>query len=140
MIYCDTSLLVAALVLEERSAQVKSWLRERTVGELCISTWTVTEVSAALALKLRTGTLPAESRPDVLTQWRAMQVDQLISIAVPHEAFDLAARFCDMNGSVTRAGDALHLAVASLGGLALATLDERMREGAEAVGVRVLAV
>ena len=37
-----------------------------------------------------------------------------------------------------RAADALHLAVAALGGHALATLDARLAEGAQAVGVRVV--
>ncbi len=45
-----------------------------------------------------------------------------------------------MKRSPLRAGDALHLAVASLGGHALATLDARMKEGAVAVGVRVVGV
>lgn len=138
MIYCDTSLFVAALTPEANSLRADAFLKRRARGELCISAWTVTEFSAALALKVRAGTLPAESRPDVLTHWRAMQIDQLVSIPVPHEAYDLAARFCDMQRSILRAGDALHLAVASLGGHALATLDVRMAEGAEAVGVRVV--
>ena len=40
----------------------------------------------------------------------------------------------------SRAADALHLAVAALGGHALATLDARLAEGAQAQGVRVLAL
>ena len=42
--------------------------------------------------------------------------------------------------SILRAADALHLAVAALGGHALATLDARLAEGAQAVGVRVVGV
>ena len=38
------------------------------------------------------------------------------------------------------AADALHLAVAALGGHALATLDARLAAGAQAVGVRVVGV
>ena len=47
---------------------------------------------------------------------------------------------CRDNLDVPRAADALHLAVAALGGHALATLDARLAEGAQAVGVRVLAL
>lgn len=54
------------------------------------------------------------------------------------ETFILAARFCTIEGSTLCAGDALHLAVASLGGQALAALVARMRDEAEAVGVRVV--
>ena len=38
----------------------------------------------------------------------------------------------------SRAADALHLAVAALGGHALATLDARLAERARAVGMRVV--
>ena len=44
------------------------------------------------------------------------------------------------NLDVLRGPDALHLAVAALGGHALATLDARVAEGAKAVGVRVVGV
>ena len=45
-----------------------------------------------------------------------------------------------MVATTLRGGDALHLAVAALGGHALATLDPRLAEGAQAVGVRVVGV
>ena len=44
------------------------------------------------------------------------------------------------NLDVLRGPDALHLAVAALGGHALATLDAWLAEGAQAVGVRVVGV
>ena len=37
MIYCDTSLLVAALTPEARTAEMREWLGARSAGELCIS-------------------------------------------------------------------------------------------------------
>ena len=140
MIYCDTSLLVAALTPEARSPEMRDWLGAHAAGELCISPWTSAEFSAALALKVRHGTLTADLRSEALAQWRAMQVDQLAVIPVPDAAYDLAASYCDMVASKLRAADALHLAVATLGGHALATLDARLAEGAQAVGVRVVGV
>ena len=140
MIYCDTSLLVAALTPEARTQDMREWLGAQASGALCISPWTNTEFSAALALKVRHRTLTAELRLEALAQWRAMQVDKLAVVAVPDASFDLAASFCDMVASSLRAADALHLAVAALGGHALATLDARLAEGAQAVGVRVLGV
>jgi predicted nucleic acid-binding protein len=140
MIYCDTSLLVAALTPEAKSQAVQAWLRTLGPGELCISPWNVTEFSSAIALKVRAGKLSSDQKSDVLTQWREMQADQLLTVPVPGDAFDLAARFCDMAGAGLRAGDALHLAVASIGGHALATLDGRMHDGASAVGVKVVSI
>ena len=137
MIYCDTSLLVSALTVEADSVKVQRWLAKQEAAALCISGWVVTEFSSAVALKLRRGELTRDDAALALTNWRSLQQDRLITIPVPSEAFNLAARFCDMPTPGLRAGDALHLAVASLGGRTLATLDERMRDGAEAVGVRV---
>ena len=140
MIYCDTSLLVAALTPEAKSGAVQAWLRTLGLGELCTSPWTATEFSSAVGLKARTGKMSSDHKSDVLTQWRKLQTDQLVMIPVPGDAFDLAARFCDMSGSGLRAGDALHLAVASLGGHAMATLDVRMRDGAAAIGVPTVSI
>lgn len=138
MIYCDTSLLVAAVTPEGASGTVQAWLEGQATGSLCISDWVITEFSSALAIKVRRGVLPADRQADILARWRAMIAEQLTVVVVPQPAFALGARFCEMKAADLRSGDALHLAVASLGGHALATLDARMAEGAQAVGVRVL--
>ena len=140
MIYCDTSLLVAALTIEPQTRAVQEWMAGHDESALCISSWAVTEFSSAIALKLRRGEITTGDRNRALANLRKMQADSLIIVAVPGEVFDLAARFCDMKGSALRAGDALHLAVAALGGHGLATLDARMKDGAEAVGVSVVGV
>ena len=140
MFYCDTSLLVTALTVEDRSAQVQAWLAIQNEGDLCISLWVVTEFSSALSLKLRRGEMPVDERARIISNWHALRQDHLATLPVPEEAFDLAARFCDRHESGLRAGDALHLAVASLGGHSLATLDRTMAEAAVAVGVGVVAV
>lgn len=138
MIYCDTSLLVTALTVEDRSARVQAWLTIQNEGELCISRWVVSEFSSALALKLRRGEMPADERARILSNWHVLRQDHLAMVPVPEDAFDLAARFCDRHESGLRAGDALHLAVASLGGHTLATPDRALAEAAVAVGVGVV--
>jgi uncharacterized protein len=138
MIYCDTSLLVAALTPETLTARVQEWLRLQPAGGLCVSGWVVTELSSALAIKLRQGELTLEQRADVLTRWRLLLAENLVTIPVPVQAWDLAARFADRHELKLRAGDALHLSVASLGGHELATLDTGMAEGAVSVGVGVV--
>ena len=140
MIYLDTSVLVTALTLEAETARVQAWLADRADGELCISDWVVSEFSSALALKLRRGELIADERARVLSNWRIVQQENVVIVPVPAPAFDLAARFCDRHELGLRAGDALHLAVASLGGHRLATLDVAMARAAVAVGVPVEAV
>ncbi len=140
MIYCDTSLLVAALSREAATEAVQQWLSQQAEGVLSISDWVITEFSSAVSIKLRRGEIPVQRKADLLAQWQQMIAERLTVVPVPQPAFALAARFCDRHELGLRAGDALHLAVASLGGHALATLDARMREGAAAVGVRVVGV
>ena len=140
MIYCDTSLLITALTVEPRSIEVQRWLADQAAATLCISDWVVTEFSSAVALKLRRGDLTLADVASAMANWRMAQQDKLVTIPVLQPAFALAARYCEMPATGLRAADALHLAVAALGGHALATLDARLAEGARAVGVRVVGV
>lgn len=140
MIYCDTSLVVATLAIEPHTQRAQQWMSAQEAGEVCTSQWTVTEVSSALAIKRRIGQLDPDDHARALANWRKQQQELFVLASVTEEAFTLAARFCDMKGSALRAGDALHLAVASLGGHALATLDVQMKDAAGAVGVGVVEV
>ena len=140
MIYCDTSLLVSALTVEVHSTGAKSWLADQIAGDLCISNWVITEFSSAISLKMRRKEVTTQEHTKVLAHWRTFQMDHLSLLPVPHHAFDLAARFADQYQLGLRASDALHLAVASLGGHSLATLDKVMAEAAGAVGVMVVGV
>jgi uncharacterized protein len=137
MIYCDTSLLVAALTAEAASGKVQAWLGSQDAGMLGISGWVVTEFSSALAIKLRAGELTMEQRAQVLTYWRRMMAENLVTVPVQPTSFELAARYIDRHDLGLRAGDALHLAIASQAGMALATLDRAMAKAAVAIGLEV---
>ena len=78
-----------------------------------------------------------EERARVLSNWRSARQENLTLVPVPPEAFDLAALCCDLHELGLRAGDALHVAVAALGGHRLATLGGAMAKAAVAVGVQV---
>lgn len=137
MIYCDTSLLVTAFSGEPAAPAVQRWLLRYAEGELCTSNWAIPEFSSAVAIKLRREDISAEDKALILARWAAAQNENLVMLAVPQEAFSLAARFSDMKDARLRAGDAVHLAIASLGGHSLATLDAEMIEAAKAVGIKV---
>ena len=66
MQYVDTSLLVAALLNEKGTAVAQRWLGDQPAGELAVSDWVITEFSAALSMKLRTGELEPPQRNEVL--------------------------------------------------------------------------
>lgn len=137
MIYCDTSLLVAALARESETERALAWFESLDGRELCTCGWALTEFSGAIAMKTRRRELSAPQRAEIQTSWRALLDTSLMLISFPEAAFDLASRFCEMHGSALRAADALHLAVASLGGHSLATLDKAMADAAVAVGVAI---
>ena len=58
--YLDTSVLVSALTHEAASAGTRAWFDRQETGDLVISDWVVTEFSAALSIKLRTGAIVAD--------------------------------------------------------------------------------
>ena len=137
MIYVDTSVLVTALTAEPDTEVVRTWLGRQAPGTLCVSGWVSTELSSALRMKQRRGELAAEIRLEVLIAWGEMQEDVVTCVPVAEKAFTVATEFVDDPRSTLRPGDALHLAVASLGGHRLATLDTRLAEVATRAGVPV---
>lgn len=137
MIYMDASVIVAALTPEENNDRALTWLERQPRGSLCVSGWVIAEVSSALARKKRTGELTLDERAAVLAKWTALRATTVAAVPVPEDAFEKAAQLIDHPRSVLRAGDALHLAVAYLGGHSLATLDTQLAEAATRGGVAV---
>lgn len=138
MDYLDTSVIVAALTPERATARIQAWLAEQEAGQLVISGWVSTEVSSALSIKIRTGALNLEQRADVLAAWHRLREASLLVETLSAAHFETAARFVERHDLGLRAGDALHLAVASASGHRLVTLDRQMAEAAPALGVPVM--
>ena len=134
MIYLDTSVAVALLVPEPRSAEARRWFLD-LASPLVASDWLVTEFASALAMKARLGELKDAQAARI----RALFEDFLGGLRVAtigRQTFREAARLVAARGYTLRAGDALHLASAlEVGATAIATFDARLGAAARAVGL-----
>jgi len=138
--YVDTSVIVAAVTREPRTTEVLGWFASQADPHLVISDWTITEVSSALALKLRVRAIDLNERAKALAAFESIVAESLAVVAITPMTFRLAAAFCDRHELGLRAADALHLAAAMEQGAAVCTLDRTMTMAGPLLGVSIRGV
>jgi len=135
MLYLDTSLLVTAMTPEPATASIQDWLDANARAPVSISEWVATEFAAALSMKVRDNRITAEQRLSAMAQFARFADGSADVITVSTEHFRIAARFAESSPVGLRAGDALHLAIASSAFAKLYTRDRRLAEAGKALAV-----
>lgn len=135
MLYLDTSLLVAAYTHETGTERALAFLENRERERLAISGWVVSEFSAALSMKIRTGEIDEAYRAEASALFAQAAAESLEMISVTTTHFKAAAKFVEQHELGLRAADALHLAVAGDAGATICTLDKRLANAGKSLGV-----
>jgi predicted nucleic acid-binding protein len=136
MIYCDTSVLVAAFAHEARTAATQQWLRGHE-RDLVISWWVETEFASAIAIKRRTGALDDAAADAVLAGWRNFAAGVAVESVERHH-FEAVSAIILTPKTILRGGDALHLVIARNAGHDLATFDQQLVAACATHGVTVV--
>ena len=113
MLYFDTSFLVPLILPEATSDKIAAFVRRLSTEELTVSHWTRVGFSSLIAREVRVGGLDVQAAARADARFEAM-VDESFSVLLPNaDDFALARRYLGQFETGLRAGDALHLAVAS---------------------------
>jgi uncharacterized protein len=139
-LYLDTSLLVSLITAESDGPRIALWLQSQASEDLLVSDWVVTEFSAALSIKLRSGAIDAAQRGTALAEFSRICAESAAVLPVTRSQFRTAAGLADQHATGLRGGDALHLAIALDKRATLCTLDRRLNDAGFALGVATLLV
>jgi uncharacterized protein len=135
--YLDTSVLVALFTKEPSAPNIIPLMDSARKGRPIISDWNVTEFAAAISFKLNLGTIIDDERFEILTKFHTATLETFERIQVTSEDFTRAAAFANQSGLRLRGGDALHLGIAAGRNLRILTLDKRMVDAANILGIGV---
>lgn len=137
MLYLDASVLVPMVAREVHTPRVHAWIASRTKDELCTSAWADIEVAAALAAKVRGGTLTEDKKREVDRFYAEAALNTFRRVNVGHAQLIEALRLAQIGAPGLRGADALHLGVAQSYAATLCTLDRRQADAGELLGVAV---
>ena len=113
MLFFDTSFVVPLILPEATSDKIAAFVRRLPAEEFAVSHWTRVEFSSLIAQEVRMGGLDAQAATRADARFEAM-VNESFNILLPNaDDFGLAKRYLNQFETGLRAGDALHLAVAS---------------------------
>jgi len=113
MIYLDTSIIVPLFIREAVSDKVHRWLAGIPAEMLVTSEWTKVEFASAIGSNVRFGRVAAPVAQGALQRFREFFENSVTVLNPEPEDFSLASVYIGRFELRLRAGDALHLAVAT---------------------------
>lgn len=138
MDYFDTSFLVPLILTEETSDPIARFFADLAGEELAVSHWTRVEFSSLLAREVRMAGLSADAAREADARFETM-VDESFAVLLPNcKDFNLAKEYVSCFETRLRAGDALHLAIATnRRAEAIFSLDKVLLKAGKILGVPV---
>jgi predicted nucleic acid-binding protein len=131
VIYCETSVIVAALGAGPDSERLQDWLAAQDVGGLCISQLVMLEFESALNQMLRRGLITLLMRGKLASILHTIAGETFHTIEITDQAIFQAQVRLRGRGTELGTMDALHLAIASQGRHTFATVDPVLAKAAE---------
>lgn len=132
MLYFDTSFLAPLILEEATSAKIEVFFAKLPVGELYVSHWTRVEFASLIAREVRMGGFAESDALLAIAQFDELVVDSFQVLAPGVADYELAKEYIQHFATKLRAGDAMHLAIASNNGAkTLYTLDEGLLNAAK---------
>ena len=132
MLHFDTSFLAPLIFEEATSAKIEAFFAKLPVGELYVSTWPGGASASLIAREVRMGGFAESDALLAIAQFDELVVDSFQVLAPGVADYELAKEYIQHFATKLRAGDAMHLAIASNNGAkTLYTLDEGLLNAAK---------
>jgi uncharacterized protein len=135
--YLDTCVILSAVQADGYSENVDAWLKTRRTSELVTSTWTFTEAVSALGRLVRMKDLSSDEAFAKYQDIETWLTDEFQVEAVLTADFSVAAERQTHWSLGLRAGDAIHLAVATRIGATVVTTDHALERACAHYNVAV---
>ena len=136
MLYFDTSFLAPLILEEATSTKIEALFAKLPVGELYVSHWTRVEFASLIAREVRMGGFAESDALLAIAQFDELVTDSFQIVTPGIADYELAKDYIQHFATKLRAGDALHLAIASNhGAQTFYTLDEGLLNAAKLMKV-----
>lgn len=136
MLYFDTSFLAPLILQEATSEKIEAFFAKLPAGQLYVSHWTRVEFASLIAREVRMGGLAERDALLAIGQFDQL-VAESFQVLVPSVVdYEQAKGYIQHFATRLRAGDALHLAMASNNSAkTLYTLDDGLLNAAKLIKV-----